>query len=195
MAGARPATCHGRYNNGNSEPSRSASRCDLGHREALRQCRVGARRLPRVAARGLRTPPTEPGVHLSLCTGLSIDVDDKAGWSLPREPIRSHANGGEGDGTSPTILPPQHAPAGFPPAVQSSDLLHPSRAVFPPKPPEDGPPDVMIDRGEHTFGTPCVAIEIGPSAKDGIQPLQALSERPVLRLWPKDGFEPARLGL
>ena len=24
---------------------------------------------------GFRAPPSEPGVHLSLCTGLSIDVD------------------------------------------------------------------------------------------------------------------------
>jgi hypothetical protein len=41
--------------------------------------RVGARRLHRLAPVGFRTPLSEPGVHLSLCTGLSIDVDAKSG--------------------------------------------------------------------------------------------------------------------
>jgi hypothetical protein len=40
---------------------------------------VGARRLHRLAPVGFRAPLSEPGVHLSLCTGLSIDVDAKSG--------------------------------------------------------------------------------------------------------------------
>ena len=40
--------------------------------------RVGARRLHRLAPVGFRAPLSEPGVHLSLCTGLSIDVDAKS---------------------------------------------------------------------------------------------------------------------
>jgi hypothetical protein len=40
--------------------------------------RVGARRLHRLAPVGFRAPLSEPGVHLLLCTGLSIDVDAKS---------------------------------------------------------------------------------------------------------------------
>jgi hypothetical protein len=40
---------------------------------------VSVRRLHRLAPVGFRAPLSEPGVHLSLCTGLSIDVDAKSG--------------------------------------------------------------------------------------------------------------------
>jgi hypothetical protein len=36
--------------------------------------RVGVRRQSRIAPCGFRTPLAEPGVHLSICTGLSLDV-------------------------------------------------------------------------------------------------------------------------
>jgi hypothetical protein len=59
------------------------------HPQAARNAsisRVGARRLHRLAPVGFRAPLSEPGVHLSLCTGLSI-----ARWcawikSLPNSP-------------------------------------------------------------------------------------------------------------
>ena len=37
----------------------------------------------RLSPVGFRAPLTEPGVHLSLCTGLSIDVDAKSGGRAP----------------------------------------------------------------------------------------------------------------
>jgi hypothetical protein len=42
------------------------------HRRPIR--RVGIRRRPVRKDWGFRMPLAEPGVHLSICTGLSIDV-------------------------------------------------------------------------------------------------------------------------
>ena len=48
-----------------------ATRPDMGQTLVLGN--VGTQRRARLAPRGFWVPPSEPGVHLSICTGLSID--------------------------------------------------------------------------------------------------------------------------
>jgi hypothetical protein len=57
----------------------ASQRRSRGCVQAATRCKMGARRLPQLALRGFRAPPSEPGVHLSLCTGLSADVEAKYG--------------------------------------------------------------------------------------------------------------------
>jgi hypothetical protein len=61
-------------------PPRVAGLClQSGRYMAGAICKVGARRRTWLAPGGFRAPPSEPGVHLSLCTGLSTEIY-REGW-------------------------------------------------------------------------------------------------------------------
>ncbi len=53
-------------------------------------------------------PLPKPGVHLSLCTGLSVG-DGEVGWMEPRETIRLHPNAAHDDRHHRAVSPLQHA--------------------------------------------------------------------------------------
>jgi hypothetical protein len=49
--------------------------------------KVGAWRLSRLASESFHAPPSEPGMHLSLCTRLSA-MNRVVRWSFPCKPVR-----------------------------------------------------------------------------------------------------------
>ncbi len=137
--------------------------------------RVGGHPAPcRLSSVGFRVPLSEPGVHLSLCTGLSL-MDAKSG--------RRATSSGRGSTpvcrrrTTETAI----APLPTNPAFLCSRILRAgpflTRMVFLTEPSEDGPPRVVVERELDSLRSQRMAIEGTPAPKKPVQIAKPVGER------------------
>ncbi len=79
-------------------------------------CGMDARRRAWLAPGGFRAPLSEPGVHLSLCTGLSVDLSEVWGFHPAKFEV-VHFQAGELVGHDSTLSPLDAAAAWRTPGV------------------------------------------------------------------------------
>ena len=82
---------------------------------------------------GLRPPPSEPGVHLSLCTGLSLHVGSEVGLVHPPQLVLLDAYAGSFEEGDPSVAP-TYAPS----PVRAEHSARPT-SIPPPSPPPQPP--------------------------------------------------------
>src|SRR5665213_4330520 len=87
--------------------------------------------------------------------------------------ITHDTDGGQSYGNRITVAPAQRLLARLVPARLSRKFIHPGIGVLLVEPAFDGPPDIVVYPGEHTFRAPRMSIEVTPATQDRIHPLQS----------------------
>src|SRR5262245_25373962 len=103
---------------------------------------------------------------------------------------RPYTNGSQREQVDVTVLPVERAAAGFEPAIPFAQDLHQHTVVLLPNPSKDGPPHEVIDAIEDMRCTPCVAVEVTPTAQQRVQQPQPIGQRCSQRGSPEERLDP-----
>ena len=91
--------------------------------------------------------------------------------------VSNHPDGGERQRDEPAVAPLEGSLPRLVPAVLLGQIPHPDARMPLAEPSQDGPPDVVVEGGEHALRAPSMSVEVPPSTKDRIQHTQPIRER------------------